>query len=251
MSCCPTSYWCTASGPQPGVPSTDGETVYPPPGALSGPYESEEKAWLVCVGASFPCGGNTCSPEDDSVPLRLYANFVNKTGAATALPNSIPLGFANELLYPWSDLTPPPGSLINCSGSVNGGFPSGGFGYSTEAPKFGVINLGSLVLGITVAWGGPSMPGNQWWVRVAMNAAALTGYVPGLFLKNPVPHTYPYGIPDAYLGWNYPLGGQGLILSQVVDCGLAVEPIVFEGVETWTFMTGDPPNGSFDLVISR
>ena len=77
MSCCPMSYWCTASGPQPGVESTDGETVYPPEGATAGPYATEEKALLACRGERVTHCAESCPY---TVPRFVTLSLENSTG---------------------------------------------------------------------------------------------------------------------------------------------------------------------------
>lgn len=92
-SCCPMSYWCTPSGVQPGTPSADGQTVYPPEGATSGPYATEEEALVVC--SRLTC--DDCEPA--TVPPAFVVRFEDRTGRC-ADPS-----FPESLVLPLLDVT--------------------------------------------------------------------------------------------------------------------------------------------------
>jgi hypothetical protein len=99
MSCCPTTYWCTAAGPV-GVEADEDGVYTPPEGATSGPYATEEEAIGACPSPPFeftiPCGECPSGVPFCTTPWEfpgdgITLSFVNKTGTFVALPNSIRL----------------------------------------------------------------------------------------------------------------------------------------------------------------
>lgn len=243
MGCCGTRYYCANGQPVAVDPDENGRYDVPD-GGTSGWYKTYAEALTGCPPAWGPC--EACDPTDTTIPGAIYFNFINKTGSATVLPNSVALGYATE---PGSTIVfnTPPSPLLECLP----GDPRGA-GYSSFAPRFSVVqgNGGDrYVNGLNAGWSGPAASGNKWWMRVAM----LRFYGTGGFDSGTVILTITQ--PAGYGGYpgddpptGYNPGSGAVVVSQEVDCNILVDPVTFTG---FTTLDNSSVPGTFDLVVSR
>jgi hypothetical protein len=125
MSCCPTTYWCTADGPV-GVEADEDGVYTPPDGATTGPYANLEDAGDACP-LVVTCG--SCA-QPFTIPYPLVISFLNQT------PD---MGLANS--YRLDPLTPtsPCGSVTACLGSTGSDIRQLRMGFSCSGDDLAIV----------------------------------------------------------------------------------------------------------------
>lgn len=133
MACCPSIWWCTASGPE--EVSPDGDGLYTRPAdAVGHPFKSLEDAAAACpvpdVALLAACGDCIGVTSSCSIPWSLpgvgySVSFVNRTGAYLNFPNSVDVLRGVSANCPGtSGLSCASGSCVNSGpdyGCVDGG----------------------------------------------------------------------------------------------------------------------------------